>query len=384
MSKLFNHLKRGGSGVIAGALVSLALAGTAVAAPAASAGIFSCNWQQLSLMNGWQPGGYNTGNPAVCALDNGMVYLSGSLAQPTAGSNEFAVLPSWARPAHNLYLSVYTYQGTDGIVEIDTTGVMWAYNAQYQGDTKHFTSLAGISFPAAGAAAEAPLPLLNGWKSAQSKYGTGDPSYSVIDGVVHMNGSLDGSQVATSTLIGAVASTFAVLPQGARPDTCSAIGTYDYYGAAGTVQIESNGTLHSYTGQEIDGVAAKWYTSLAGVSFPAAGTVNWLPLTLQGGWGPDWTNCPSDHPNPYAPSYAVLNGVVYLTGLAYQYPTPSGSVVGVLPAGARPTHDLYLNVETGGTSNAYMHISPDGQMYVWFKDNSTGVSLTGLSFQLNS
>lgn len=111
---------------------------------------------------------------------------------------------------------------------------------------------------------------------------------------------------------------------------------------------------------------------------PAAGTVNWLPLTLQSGWATDWTDCPSDHPNPYAPSYAVLNGVVYLTGLAWQYPTPSGSVVGVLPPGARPTHDLYLTVETGGTSNGYL------RMYVWFKDNSDGFSLTGLSFQLNS
>ena len=36
---------------------------------------------------------------------------------------------------------------------------------------------------------------MNGWISAQSEYGTGDPPYWVTGGIVHLSGSLDGTQV---------------------------------------------------------------------------------------------------------------------------------------------------------------------------------------------
>ena len=46
----------------------------------------------------------------------GVVYLSGSLA--TAGTNEaFAVLPAGARPAHDLYIKVYTFGSSVGTVK---------------------------------------------------------------------------------------------------------------------------------------------------------------------------------------------------------------------------------------------------------------------------
>jgi hypothetical protein len=72
-----------------------------------------------------------------------MVYLSGSLHQPAGSNQVFGVLPPAAKPAYTLYLSVYTYDGTIGLQEIDTSGTMYAYF----GGAQQYTSLAGISYP---------------------------------------------------------------------------------------------------------------------------------------------------------------------------------------------------------------------------------------------
>jgi len=72
-----------------------------------------------------------------------MVYLSGSLHQPTGVSEISATLPAAARPAHIMYLTVYTYSGTMGLVEIEPNGTMYTY----MGGAQQYTSLAGISFP---------------------------------------------------------------------------------------------------------------------------------------------------------------------------------------------------------------------------------------------
>lgn len=149
MPKLFNRLRPGGRGVIAGVLVSVAMAAAAAAAPAASAAplnlpVFSCDWTRFDLMNGWQSeqGAYGTGNPAYCVTGEGMVYLSGSLAQPTADSNEFAVLPPPARPYDNLYLNLSTEGGVHASLHISPDGTMSLWGA----DAAGLTSLAGLSF----------------------------------------------------------------------------------------------------------------------------------------------------------------------------------------------------------------------------------------------
>jgi hypothetical protein len=108
-------------------------------------------WTSLSLINGWatENGTYGTGNPKV-SLQGGIVYLSGSLAQSTPGSATFAILPSAFRPAHNMYITVYTNSSTTGTLFIAHSGVMEAYSSTScgSGDTAQcFTSLATVSFP---------------------------------------------------------------------------------------------------------------------------------------------------------------------------------------------------------------------------------------------
>lgn len=119
-----------------------------VATQASAAGV---TWTSLSLINGWasENGAYGTGNPKV-ALQNGIVYLSGSLGQSTSGSAEFAVLPSSFRPTHNMYITVYTNGDTTGTLYIGHDGTMEAFSGTACGSettAQCFTSLATASFP---------------------------------------------------------------------------------------------------------------------------------------------------------------------------------------------------------------------------------------------
>jgi hypothetical protein len=397
-----SHPKRGGRGIVVGAAVaSLAVAGTlAAGAPAASAStarasisrLANCSWHPLSLINGWrsEQSVFNSGNPSYCVTSNGMVYLSGSLAQPGGGSDEVAVLPAAARPASNLYLSVYTFGGTTGVLFISTAGDIEAFSGAAGGGDTAFTSLAGISFPGT-TVAQQPLSLLNGWQSAQSQFGTGDPSYSVTsDQVVHLSGSLNGSQITPglSGFPGISANSpekFAVLPPGDGPAACSSTETYTFGGVPGVLAFEPSGELDAYaTGLSIYNTPSAGYTSLASISFPEA---SWAPstqaLTLNAGWSASIdSGCANS--NFVGPGYTLIGGVVYLSGDMISSGSPNGTFA-TLPLAARPTHTLYLTMNEGPADPASLEIDPNGNMTVFASGAATGVnSLTGLSYQVSS
>jgi len=354
MSRIFTRLRRGGRGVIVAALASAALgSGVVAGAPAASAST-QCQWQPLSLQNGWhsEQSAWNSGDPAYC-IDSGYVYLSGSLAQSGIDKDSFfAQLPQWAAPASNTHLSVYTYGGTTGAVTIYKNGAMYAWG----GKATSFTSLAGISWPiAALGTGQLLTPLQNGWQSADSQWGTGDPSYHINDGVVHLSGSLD--QPGTSWW------TFSQMPEAARPAHDQFIDVYAYGGAVGVLQVNNSFSNGPDGGGEIgagNGAAADMFTSLAGVTYPAATSAE-TPLQVLNGW-----QSGEGHSGAigHGPSYYLSNGVVYLDGAVLN--TGSGAVA-VLPPDARPTHTLYLTVGTGFTNNysASLQINPDGSIYIF-------------------
>lgn len=110
------------------------------------------SFHPLTLVNGWVSENVNdgTGDPKV-ALQNGVVYLKGSLAQPTPGSDLFAQLPTADRPHDTLLINVSTDFGAAlGTLEITTNGRMFVFsNASCgSGNTAQcFTSLAAISYP---------------------------------------------------------------------------------------------------------------------------------------------------------------------------------------------------------------------------------------------
>jgi len=126
---------------------------SAANSPAASqTAIAGVSWTSLSLINGWvsENGTFQSGNPKV-AQQNGIVYLSGSLAQPSGTNDEFAVLPSADRPTHNMWITVYTNGDSSGTLYIGHDGTMEAFSATScngsQSTAQCFTSLATVSFP---------------------------------------------------------------------------------------------------------------------------------------------------------------------------------------------------------------------------------------------
>src|SRR5215472_17022807 len=182
--------------VAASALAALgvsACAGSASAAtaPPARPTITGVTWHQLTLINGWVSGQSQFPGDGIPAwtVRNGVVYLTGSVIQTSGTNSEFAVLPPAARPSHYLYMTVSVAgQGTSGWVVVYPNGAMYAAGDPYS-DAQGFTGLAGISYPAKTMAMST-LSLENGWQSSDSQYGTGDPSYSVRNGEVHLSGSL--------------------------------------------------------------------------------------------------------------------------------------------------------------------------------------------------
>src|SRR5215472_10041093 len=246
--------------------------GSASAATAQPAGptITGVNWHQLTLINGWVPGQSQFPGDGIPAwtVRNGVVYLTGSVIQTSGTNSEFAVLPPAARPSHFLYMTVSVAgQGTHGWIVVYPNGAMYATADPYS-DAQGFTGLAGISYPAKSTAMST-LSLENGWQSSDAQYGTGDPSYSVSNGMVYLSGSLNqpvsGNQV------------FGVLPPAARPAHTMYLSVYTFDGAVGLLEIDTNGNMLAYDG------GAPQYTSLAGVSFPVAPATA-KPLTLINGW----------------------------------------------------------------------------------------------------
>jgi hypothetical protein len=209
-------------------------------------------WHKLALINGWTPSQSSipTGKPGY-AIKRGVVYLRGSLHQPAGANRVFAVLPKAARPARSLYITVVTSFDVPGTLLITPDGTMQAYHGNAQG----FTSLAAISYPAATTTRHK-LTLINGWKSDEGIFSTGDPSYSIIGGVIHLSGSLHQPS-GTNPL-------FAVLPRAARPAHLLyvTIGTST---GVGTLRIEPNGDMVASGSPPAD---AQVFTSLAAVSYP--------------------------------------------------------------------------------------------------------------------
>jgi len=136
----------GGGAYAATALTARAATGTHAARPA------RLTFHRLSLINGWKaaPKAYDVGTPSY-TVSNGIVYLSGGVFQPIQGKAEFAVLPSGARPATNLFITVSIEEGVSnvGTLFISPKGAMEVYATPTGEGTpaSDLTALGGVSFP---------------------------------------------------------------------------------------------------------------------------------------------------------------------------------------------------------------------------------------------
>ena len=122
------------------------------------------------------------------------------------------------------------------------------------------------------------------------------------------------------------------------------------------------------------------YAASVTTNQPATPAITWHPLSLLHGWRP----AGGHNGNP---RYAVIGGVVYLTGVVTRSNNPNTlPAVGVLPPAARPKHDLwfagynYLNV--GVVS---VEVAANGDVFVeGGGDSYYFSSLAGISFPLGS
>ena len=321
-----------GGATAAGASVQAGLP-AAPAAPAALAGAGQVSasapffWHTLPLKNGWASASTKllaTGTPAW-AIRDGVVYLRGAIKQTiTSGSYIFAQLPQSAWPAHDLYLQVYTNSDVPGVLYIGADGGMEAYDGNFAA----FTSLAAVSY-AAKTLKSSNLALENGWLSSQSPYDTGNPAYSVSDGVVYLSGSMHTGGKSRLAFI---------LPKAARPSAGMYISTYTFDGTTGMLHIQSTGQVYA------NGAEATGYTDLANISFPVAST-KWHAFTLTAGW-----KSAAALLHTATPAYAVVNGVVYLTGSMHQ-PVSGTGLWTFAPVPARTTGNvLEIEVDTSNGS----------------------------------
>jgi hypothetical protein len=355
--------------VVAASVAACGLAlGLAAGAPAAHAGT-GCTWAPISLVNGWhsEQGTYGTGDPSVCLENDGMVYLSGSLAAPGGSNYQFGVLPVWDWPEHNLYFDVYTKDGSFGVLRIDTDGTMWAYGGL--GRTTQYTSLAGVSYPGP-AVPQTDLQLEDGWQSADLQLATGDPAISITGGIVHLSGSLTHPAAPPST-----GDYFAAaLPPEAVPPMDTDLFATTGYAFGGQMQEVSiaDGSIFGPLNSE--------YTSLAGINYPVTPAA-WQPLLPLLNGHPDF--------GFNGPSWYLSGNVVYLDGMVDLPPGFNGEVA-VLPPAERPSHTLYMLAYANAqniSGYAQLTIGQDGSM--WINTGPSGgqanfVFLPGLSFHLGS
>lgn len=100
-------------------------------------------WHNLTLLNGWHYGGSSSYHAAFYKDSGSVVHLRGS----ASGSNELVFrLPAGDRPAHTIWLPVYTNNATVGGLEIESNGSAFLFNGNGNGDVGAYSSFDGVSF----------------------------------------------------------------------------------------------------------------------------------------------------------------------------------------------------------------------------------------------
>jgi hypothetical protein len=206
-----------------------------------------------------------------------------------------------------------------------------------------------------------PFTLKHGWRSASNKnLVTGTPAWAERDGVVYLRGAIAQSNPSGSTI-------FATLPSYARPPSELYIQVYTQSEVPGILYISPGGALEAYNGN------SHAFTSLAAVSFPLA-SIKSHQVKLLNGWQSSQSQYDTGNP-----SYAISNGVVYLSGSLHS--TGNSVLAFILPKAARPTHTMAISMYTlDGFLPGQIEILPQGEVDISGKYASGYTSLAGISF----
>jgi hypothetical protein len=211
------------------------------------------------------------------------------------------------------------------------------------------------------------LALINGWTTYS---GSASPAVTDISGIVHFKGAISTSSGNTNLVA-------FVLPPAFRPaknvvvpvDMCNATSGELAIAPTGVTQVISQGATSNAT----------CFTSLDGASF-ALSPASFTALQLQ----PGWTEFDNLYRNA---AVRVINGIVRFEGEIKTAGTNPAAFT--LPAGFRPSTNVYVLINLCTGSIGRLHITPSGAVTVQAEGTGNwwmvkcGVSLDGASFALS-
>jgi hypothetical protein len=221
------------------------------------------------------------------------------------------------------------------------------------------TTMPGITFTK--------LTLINGWGTYS---GSASPAVADISGIVHFKGAVSASSGDTNLVA-------FVLPPGFRPAKYVTVPVNMCDGTGGELAVAPTGVTQVISGLKQS--EATCFTSLDGASF-ALSSSSFTTLKLQPGW--------TEFDNLYQNGAArVINGIVHFEGQIKTAGTNPSAFT--LPAGLRPSKNVYVPITLCTGSIGRLNITPSGAVTVtpegtgnWWMVQCA-VSLDGASFALS-
>jgi hypothetical protein len=223
-----------------------------------------------------------------------------------------------------------------------------------------------------------PISLNSANFSPSAGFGSREPAwYRDSSGVIHLQGAATQTSTAGSTpnLIG-------TLPTAARPaaDVYTIVHTFN--GTYADLAIDSNGQI-SLINPRPPAIQDYSFVSLESITYRPALAGSFIQVA-----GPDWSGIPTFGSRD-AKWYKDSSGVIHLQGSVSQIHTIGSdpNMLGLLPAAARPTANLFFIVHTFNGTYADLSIDTSGNISVInprppaVQDYSF-VSLEGISYQL--
>ncbi len=146
MSRLRSLFGQSPAIAIASAALVMSVAGGATAATVVhESPATSVTWHNLTLLNGWKYGGFNSFHAAYYVDANHVVHLRGSARTGLAGKPTFR-LPTSIRPSHVLSMTIYTSLGP-AEMNILPTGQAILFDQSGDVNVRDFSSFDAVSYP---------------------------------------------------------------------------------------------------------------------------------------------------------------------------------------------------------------------------------------------
>ena len=315
-------------------------------------------WEPLFLKNGWNRYSSSYSSPAYTKTRDGIVVVKGMIKRngTAVGEEVVGTLPEGYRPNQSLMFGNTTNSNTSGRIDVNTNG-----DIQRASGSESWFSLDLIRFiPDDGRYSRTTItPFSNGWYEYGGEWGTSsyvvtDANRVVAQGLIRSGTWTNGTQIHD-------------IPNSLLPSQYLHLATRS--NGFGFVGIE-----HRTSAAE--GIVAKGvgssYVALTFNYHPASYT-GWSNIPLSNGWV-------SDSGTTYSTvQYTkTSDNLVSLKGLLRNGTASSGTTMGTLPAGCRPSENL-LMATVSNQAHARVDIQSDGR--ILFRTGSASwLSLDGITF----